>query len=109
MYNVVDPQVRCGRVGTDLTGVVDDAVSNCLPSLPLNVTMLTRTTRQLASTCVKLHHAATFPRWSSTLTDERALAGIKVVDLTRVLAGPLATMMLVSHCLLLHLLAWSQS
>lgn len=38
-------------------------------------------------------------RWSSTLAGVRRdgpLKGVKIVDLTRVLAGPLATMMLVS-------------
>jgi hypothetical protein len=35
--------------------------------------------------------------FATTLSqDERPLAGVKVVDMTRVLAGPLATMMLVS-------------
>jgi hypothetical protein len=58
--------------------------------------MFTRTTRLWGSAHKSNAHVLIAKRRSSTLADDRALAGIKVVDLTRVLAGPLATMMLVS-------------
>lgn len=76
--------------------------------------MLVYTSRLLITSRSAFGCSQSLRRWSSTLPDERPLAGTKVVDLTRVLAGPLATMMLVRNLSLCrfkltHRLIWEVS